>query len=86
VKKRLEKTLQIPVRLARDLLDDLSNASMVSFLHENETKQRLYQPAIDINKLSVSYVLSRVEKKGIEDNLLVEGKNYNKVISILDKI
>lgn len=83
--EEIGKTLRIPVRLARDILDDLSNASIVSVLHENEKKQRLYQPAIDINKLSVSYVLSRVEKKGTEDNLLVEGKNYNKIISILDK-
>jgi membrane protein len=36
--EEIGKTLQIPVRLARDLLDDLSNASMVSVLHENEKK------------------------------------------------
>ena len=43
--------LKIPVRLARDILQDLSSVNLVSIIHENEDKERLYQPAIDINKI-----------------------------------
>jgi membrane protein len=48
--------LKIPVRLARDILQDLTNSNLVSIIHENEEKERLYQPAIDINRLTVSFV------------------------------
>ena len=56
--------LKIPVRLARDILQDLSSANLVSIIHENEEKERLYQPAMDINRLTVSFVFSRLDKKG----------------------
>lgn len=77
--------LKIPVRLARDILQDLANAELVSVLHENEHKERLYQPALDINRLTVSYVFSRLDKKGIGQIVVSRTKDYNKVISILDK-
>ena len=78
-------TLKIPVRLARDILQDLSNVNLVSIIHENEQKERLYQPALDINKLTVSYVFSRLDKKGISQIMVARNKDYDNVIAILEK-
>jgi membrane protein len=78
-------TLKIPVRLARDILQDLGNVNLVSIIHENENKERLYQPAMDIQKLTVSYVFSRLDKKGVEQIMVVKNKEYEKVISMLKK-
>jgi membrane protein len=78
-------TLKIPVRLAREILQDLSNVNLVSIIHENEHKERLYQPALDINKLTVSYVFSRLDKKGIEQIMVAKNKDYGKVMAILEK-
>lgn len=78
-------TLKIPVRLARDILQDLTNVNLVSTIHENEQKERLYQPALDINKLTVSYVFSRLDKKGVSQIMVARNKDYNNVISILEK-
>jgi membrane protein len=77
--------LKIPVRLARDILQDLSSANLVSIIHENEEKERLYQPAIDVSKLSVSYVFSRLDKKGVEQIMVVRNKDYEKIIAMLEK-
>jgi membrane protein len=77
--------LKIPVRLARDILQDLSSANLVSIIHENEEKERLYQPALDVNKLTVSYVLSRLDKKGIEQIMVIRNKDYEKIITMLEK-
>jgi membrane protein len=79
------KVLKIPVRLARDILQDLSDAELVSVIHENEQKERLYQPALDINRLSISYVLSRLDKKGINQRMVIKNKEYDRVILILEK-
>jgi membrane protein len=78
-------SLKIPIRLARDILQDLTNARIVAILHENEHKERLYQPALDINRLSVSYVLSQLDKRGISEVVVSKTKDYNKVLSILEK-
>jgi len=77
--------LKIPVRVVRDILQDLSNVKLLSVIHENEHKERLYQPALDINKLSVSFVFSRLDKKSSGHILVAKTKDYNKVISILEK-
>jgi membrane protein len=77
--------LKIPVRLARDILQDLSSVNLVSVIHENEEKERLYQPALDINRLTVSYVFTKLDKKGIEQIMVIRNKDYEKVISMLEK-
>ncbi|MBW6500404.1 MAG: YihY/virulence factor BrkB family protein [Bacteroidales bacterium] len=78
-------SLKIPVRLARDILQDLSSADLVSVIHINEHKEWLYQPALDINKMTVSFILSRLDRKGIEQRTMIRNKDYNKLVTILDK-
>jgi membrane protein len=77
--------LKIPVRLSRDILQDLSSANLVSIIHENEEKERLYQPALDVNKLTVSFVFSRLDKKGVEQIMVIRNKDYEKIIAMLEK-
>ncbi len=79
------KSLKIPVRLARDILLDLTNAGLVSVIYEKDQIERLYQPALDINKLTVSYVLSKLDKKGIEHDTAIRNKDYEKIVSMLEK-
>jgi len=81
----IASNLRIPVRLARDILQDLSSVNLVSIIHENEKKERLYQPALDVNKLTVSYVFSRLDKNGSDQILVMKNKEYDKVISMLEK-
>ena len=54
-------------------------------IHENDHKEQLYQPALDINKMTVSFVFSRLDKKGIEHRMVVKNKEYDRIISILGK-
>ncbi len=77
--------LKIPVRLARDILEDLSNVNLVSVIHEHEQKQRLYQPALDINRLTISYVFSSIDKKGFDKRMEIKNRDYNKIIGMLEK-
>jgi membrane protein len=83
--EQISLKLKIPVRIAREILQDLSNVSLVTVIHENEEKEMLYQPALDINRLTVSFVFSRLDKKGVEHIMASKNKDYIKIISILDK-
>lgn len=78
-------SLKIPVRLARDILQDLSNANLVSEIQVSRNEERFYQPAIDINKMTISYILSKLDKKGAEQRSIARNKDYNKIVSVLDK-
>jgi membrane protein len=83
--EKISRTLKIPVRLVREILKDLNNVQLVSEIHEKEHVERLYQPAMDINKLSVSYVLKRLEKKGTEHQIFARSKEYEKITLMLNK-
>jgi membrane protein len=78
-------THKVPVRLVRDILQDLSNTELISVIHENEHEERLYQPAMDINKLTVSYVLNRLDKKGSTNQIFVKSKEYKRITTTLEK-
>jgi len=77
--------LKIPVRLINDILQDLNNVGLVSVIHENEKKERLYQPGMDINKLTLSYVLLKLDRHGVEQKTVQKNKEYIKIESILEK-
>jgi len=81
----ISKSLKIPIRLVRDILQDLQGSGLISVIHENEHEERLYQPAIDINKLSVSFVMNRLDKRGTEHQIFVKTAEYNKIASMLEK-
>jgi membrane protein len=79
------KKLKIPVRLARDILQDLSNVNVVSAIHVHEQKEETFQPSLDINKLSVSFVLSKLDRKGSDQKIVFKNDEYNRVVSMLNK-
>lgn len=83
--EKISKSLKIPVRLVRDILLDLTTSNLVSEIHEHELKERLYQPALDINKLSVSFVLSKIDRKGSDQKIIARNNEYNRVVTMLEK-
>ena len=83
--ENIANNLKIPARLAIDILQDLSNVKLVSEIHENEHKERLYQPALDINRLSISFVFSRLDKNATAQILVNKTRDYDKINSILEK-
>jgi membrane protein len=76
--------INIPVRLARDILMDLNNINLVSIVQEDGSEQ-CYQPALDINKLTINYVFSRMDRKGTSNINISDNEEYNKIVSLLEK-
>jgi membrane protein len=75
--------LKIPVRLVTDLLHDLGSVNLVTVIMEDD--ERLFQPAIDINKISIKYVLSKLEKNDIRQIVVTDNADYERVISIMEE-
>jgi membrane protein len=81
----ISQKLKIPVRLGRDILQDLNALNLVSIVHGNNDKERLFQPAMDINAISVSLVLSRLDKRGKDHTIFLKNKEFEKVTAMLSK-
>jgi len=67
------------------LLQTLNEVNLVSEVAKNEKKEQFYQPALDIGKITVNYVLSKVEKHGVKHNFLEKNHDYEKVIKMLEE-
>jgi membrane protein len=77
--------LKIPVRLVRDIIQDLNSVNLVSMVNVGEDKQRFYQPAMDIYSITVSLVLSRLDTKGINQTISVKSREFEKVTAMLSR-
>jgi membrane protein len=61
---QLSHELEIPVRLVRQILYELSESGVLSEVRKVEDKELAYQPAIDVDKITVKFVIDRVEQRG----------------------
>jgi membrane protein len=79
----MANNLRIPVRIASEILHELNSAGLINQISGEEEKQQVFQPGIDINQLTIGFVLERLDKKGTEQSTVLKNKEYEKVISAL---
>ncbi len=72
--------LDIPVRLVREIIYELSEVQILSETVTRNVKELAYQPAQDTSRLSISYVIKKLDERGI-DTLPVEHSDELKSIS-----
>jgi membrane protein len=82
--ERLASCLKIPIRVASDILYELREAGLVSEIIIDQDKQRVFQPGIDINKLTIGFVLSRLDRKGTEHTIGIRTSEYEKILKTLN--
>lgn len=57
----------IPVRLVRDISDSLCRANIISGTVDPETRSIGYKPAIPVEKISIQYVLEKIDGLGRDE-------------------
>lgn len=82
---QLSKFLQIPVRLVRDILFMLCRAELLTEIIIDKPMGRLYQPAMDVRKLNIGFILARIDKTGGDDIPVNEISEYKKIKSLVEK-
>ena len=71
--------LDIPIRLARDILYELVDAGIISELKGPTERQVAYHPARDIHQLTIQYVLELFDKKGTDKIPVIESPEFLKL-------
>jgi membrane protein len=79
----ISQKIQIPVRLAREILYNLNTAGLITEINVDKPRDRLYQPAMDVNKLTISFVLRRIDMAGGEDVPVKETREYKRINEII---
>ncbi len=80
----LSVELKLPIRLINEILYELVVAKVFSEISDDDTNETLYQPAIDINKLTIMQVVDMVEDKGSRDLHFEETEGLGRLQNILD--
>jgi len=62
---QISQTLEIPIRMVHLILDDLVDCKILSDMKTDEYTEFTYQPAIDINILTIQYIINALDKKGV---------------------
>jgi len=64
---------KLPIRLVNQILNQLTEVSILIEVFHDSSKSKTYQPAIDINQMTVNIVFAKLEKNGAE--LFLTSKN-----------
>jgi len=82
--EQLAKKMDFPVRLIRDIIYELQETGIISETVTKSVKQSAYQPAQDIENLSVGYVMEVLDKRGTDDLNMEDTKEFEKMMKVID--
>lgn len=68
---------QMPIRLVNDLLFELTEIKLIIEVNEDRTKPTYFTPAEDINRMTVGYVMARLERNGRE-NIKIDLQDFKR--------
>ena len=83
--EEISMELSLPVRTVHDCLDMLHDASMVTEVWNDEDERYVYQPATDINRMTLSFVLDKIESSGSLHRVVINNADYRKIDTALTK-
>ncbi|NIQ39981.1 MAG: YihY family inner membrane protein [Proteobacteria bacterium] len=64
--RQISQTLEIPIRLVNEILHDLVESRVFSDTLAGEDGELAYQPARDINGLTIQFVIKAMEEQGVD--------------------
>jgi membrane protein len=73
---QISAQLEMPIRLVHNILFDLVESGLVSEIKTKADKKFAYQPARDINKLTIQCVLETLDQKGTDDIPVAKTEDY----------
>jgi membrane protein len=82
----LSHELGMPIRLVNELVFDLVESGILAEMAANNPKDRSYLPAIDINRITVEYIYSRMEKMGGDQMVVTESEELGRITKIHEHI
>lgn len=83
--EEIANKLDFPVRLVRDIIYELLDIGMISETITKNVKENAYQPAMDINGLTISYVMKMLDKRG-SDKFKTDNKTeVDKMVKLVEK-
>jgi membrane protein len=82
---QINHDLEVPLHIVKELVDELVRAGVLSSILTEEDEDPGYQPAVDINSLSIEGVLKALDKMGTDSEMPISHtEELNEIKEILD--
>lgn len=82
----LAHELEIPVRLVRQILYELSESAVLSEVRNSRDKEFAYQPATDVEKITIKFVTDQLERNGTSDLPVAKSGDLDKLSNCLRQL
>ncbi len=82
--RQISKKLRLPIRLTRDILNDLVEVRILSEVRTDSIREAAYQPAVDINKITVKYVTDKLDNRGLDFLFARHTKEITRLKSVME--
>lgn len=83
--EEISHDLSLPVRTVHDCLDQLRDSELVTELWDETDDRYVYQPATDINRMTLSFLLDKMDSSGSIHKIVVNNADYKKIDMALNK-
>lgn len=83
--EEISNDLSLPVRTVHECLDQLRDSELVTELWDETEDRYVYQPATDINRMTLSFVLDKMESSGSIHKIVVNNTDYKKIDTALNR-
>ncbi len=83
--EEISTDLSLPVRTVHDCLDQLRDSELVTELWDETEDRYVYQPATDINRMTLSFVLDKMDSSGSIHKIVVNNADYKKIDVALNR-
>lgn len=77
--------LSLPARTVHECLDLLRDSGMVTEVWDDSEERYIYQPGTDINKMTLSFLLEKLETLGSMHKIVINNSEYRKIDAALSK-
>lgn len=81
--------LDLPLRLARTVINELVETKVFSEIKTNNDKEIAYQPGISDSKLTIKFIMDRLDEKGVNSLPITDPKeleSINRLLVDLDEV
>jgi membrane protein len=81
---KISNYLGIPIRFVKEILLELVKSNIASVAKIEGSGERGYQPAIDINMLTIQYVIDALEKRGLNTTPFTDNPDFASLSASLE--
>lgn len=81
--KEIANVLDLPVRLALTIINELVETKILSEVRTDSNKEIAYQPAISDSKLTIKFIINRLDEKGVNELPISDTKELSVINGLL---